>query len=158
MKTDAVDLIVEQWAKERDDLDASPLHILSRLFRVSAKLQKETAQELKEFNLEYWEFDVLAALRRQGKPYALPAAGLSSVCLLSLGAMTNRVDRLIERDLVERQTDTDDRRKVLVALTKKGKAVADEAVEARLKLAKLGLKHLTATEKKTLENLLRKLM
>jgi len=158
MKPDKVDTIVQQWETERSDLDASPLHILSRLFRISDKLQREAAETLKEFELEYWEFDVLAALRRHGKPFSLPAAVLSGVCLSSQGAMTNRVDRLMERELVERQADEKDRRKVLVTLTKKGKLIVDQALEARLKLAKFGLKHMSTSEKTTLENLLRKLM
>ncbi|MDA9227532.1 MarR family transcriptional regulator, partial [Actinomycetota bacterium] len=37
-KPDDVDQIVAAWQVQRPDLDASPLHVLSRLTRVSAQL------------------------------------------------------------------------------------------------------------------------
>lgn len=158
MKNDPVDAIVRQWNKEHPELDASPLHILSRVFRLSKKWQQEVSELLKEFQLEYWEFDVLTALLRHGRPYALSAAVLSRTCLLSFGAMTNRIDRMVERDLVQRQADSDDRRKVVIALTLKGKTLARKASKKRFELGKSNIEGLTSTEQKSLSMLLRKLM
>ena len=158
MKTDAVDTIVQQWQKERPDLDASPLHILSRVFRLSKRWQQEVAENLQEFGVEYWEFDVLVSLLRHGPPYALPAAVLARTCLSSFGAMTNRIDRLAGRDFVKRTADPDDRRKVVIALTPKGKSIAEKASEKRFELGKRNIKKLSAAEQKTLSSLLRKLL
>ena len=69
-----------------------------------------------------WEFDVLAALRRAGAPYELSPGRLLRETLVTSGTMTNRVDRLAARGLVERYPDPDDRRGVIVRLTPEGKA------------------------------------
>jgi DNA-binding MarR family transcriptional regulator len=158
MKSDAVDKILRQWHEERPDLDASPLDILSRVFRLSKKWQQEVSSILQEFEIEYWEFDVIVSLLRHGRPYELSAAELARACLSSFGAMTNRIDRMAKRNLVQRKTDPDDRRKVIIALTSKGKLIAGKASEKRFELGRHDLEALTASEKKTLSTLLRKLM
>jgi DNA-binding MarR family transcriptional regulator len=71
------------------------------------------------FNLERWGFDVLASLRRAGKPYQLTPTQLYSSLMRTSGAMTNRVDRLQVAGLVERLHDPADGRGVLVSLTKR---------------------------------------
>ena len=82
--------------------------------------------------IESWEFDVLAALRRAGSPYELSPGKLLRQTLVTSGTMTNRVDRLTARGLVERLPDPKDRRGVLVRLTIEGKAAVDGAFEALL--------------------------
>ncbi len=79
-------------------------------------------------DLEYWEFDVLAALRRSGPPYRLSPGQLMQETLVTSGTMTNRVDRLTARGFVARQDHPDDRRGVLVQLTEAGKDVVDAAL------------------------------
>jgi DNA-binding MarR family transcriptional regulator len=78
--------------------------------------------------LEPWEFDVLAALRRAGAPYELSPGRLVDRTLVTSGTMTNRVDRLAARGLVQRRPDPDDRRGVLVALTEDGRRTVDSAM------------------------------
>ena len=85
-----------------------------------------------------------------------PETMLTTVTLTEEEA--NRIDRMEERGLVKRGTDIEDRRKVLISLSKKGKAIADKAIEKRLKLGSDSLKDFSSQELKTLENLLRKLM
>jgi DNA-binding MarR family transcriptional regulator len=46
--------------------------------------------------------------------------------------MTNRVDRLVARGLVERRADPDDRRGVLVSLTTTGRRTVDAALDELL--------------------------
>ncbi len=82
--------------------------------------------------VESWEFDVLAALRRAGAPYELSPGRLLRETLVTSGTMTNRVDRLVGRGLVQRFPDPADRRGVLVRLTPEGKATVDGAFEALL--------------------------
>ena len=67
--------------------------------------------------LEASEFDVLSALRRAGAPYRLSPKQLLQQTLVSSGTMTNRIDRLVERGLVSRQTDPNDGRGILVEMT-----------------------------------------
>ena len=102
--------------------------------------------------------DVLTALRRQGRPYQLTASELARESLLSSGAMTNRIDRLEERGLVEREADPDDRRGVLVRLTEVGLELVDKALEARLSLADAQIASLTPEERQAISLGLRKVM
>ncbi|MGI5329767.1 MarR family winged helix-turn-helix transcriptional regulator [Actinomadura nitritigenes] len=140
---DAVDDILAQWARERPDLDVRPMGIIGRISRLQMLLHRELRGFFAERGLESWEFDVLATLRRSGAPYELTAGALLKAAMVTSGAITNRIDRMEAKGLVERVRDAGDRRSVLIRLTPHGLAVVDEAVgahvenEARL-LAPLG--------------------
>src|SRR4051794_16485375 len=94
---DEVDRLVEAWHRERADLDLRPMHVLSRISRLSHHLDRARRQAFAEHALESWEFDVLAALRRAGEPYELSPGRLIKETLVTSGTMTNRVDRLPQR-------------------------------------------------------------
>ena len=125
---DDVDRLVEAWQRERPDLDVEPLHVLSRIARIAKQHARIRAAAFAEHGLDAWEFDVLAALRRAGPPYELSPGQLVAETLVTSGTMTTRVDRLIERGLVERRPDPKDRRGVLVRLTPPGRDVVDGAM------------------------------
>jgi DNA-binding MarR family transcriptional regulator len=122
---------------------------------LNRRFAREAAIALEPLGLELWEYDVLSALRRQGKPFALAASGLASETDLSTGAMTNRIDRLEERGLVSRAQDKEDRRSILVRLTPAGRKAIDEAIHYRLEAARESLKDLRAGERRQLADLLR---
>jgi DNA-binding MarR family transcriptional regulator len=69
--------------------------------------------------------------------------------------MTNRVDRLVERGLVVRQSDPNDGRGVLVKLTAEGKKSVDQAISALVEIESNLLKSLPKSEQKQLADLLR---
>ena len=156
MKSDAVDEILNQWSAERPELDTAPLGVVIRVMSLNRSYLREATRALEPLGLELWEYDVLSALRRQGKPFRLTASRLARETGLSTGAMTNRIDRLEDRGLVERQPHADDRRRVVVQLTREGKKVIDEAIQYRLEAAADGLRELTATQQTQLAGLLRK--
>jgi DNA-binding MarR family transcriptional regulator len=125
---DEVDTIVEAWRRERPDLDVAPMEVLSRITRLARHLDRLRANAFSAHDLEAWEFDVLAALRRSGPPYRLSPGQLLRETLVTSGTMTNRVDRLTERGFVTRQDHPNDRRGVLVQLTETGRDVVDAAL------------------------------
>jgi DNA-binding MarR family transcriptional regulator len=125
---DEVDTIVEAWRRERPDLDVAPMEVLSRISRLARHLDRLRANAFSAHDLESWEFDVLAALRRSGPPYRLSPGQLLRETLVTSGTMTNRVDRLVERALVTRQDHPNDRRGVLVELTDAGRDAVDAAL------------------------------
>jgi DNA-binding MarR family transcriptional regulator len=125
---DEVDGLVEAWRRERPDLDSTPLEVLSRISRLAQHLDRERAAAFGGHDLESWEFDVLAALRRSGRPYQLSPSQLIRETLVTSGTMTNRVDRLAARGWVVREDHPEDRRGVLVRLTVPGVAVVDAAL------------------------------
>ncbi|GAA2056026.1 MarR family transcriptional regulator TamR [Streptomyces cheonanensis] len=154
---DEVDRLVAAWRRERPDLDVEPLEVLSRVSRLARHLDRARRQVFAEHQLETWEFDVLTALRRAGTPYQLSPGALLTQTLVTSGTMTNRIDRLAKRGLVERLPDPSDRRGVLVRLTPAGRQHADAALAGLLDQERAILDGLTAPERQNLATLLRTL-
>jgi len=155
---DEVDRLVEAWQRERADLDLGPMEVLSRVTRLGHHLDRARRQAFAEHDIESWEFDVLAALRRAGAPYELSPGRLLRETLVTSGTMTNRVDRLVARGYVERYPDPDDRRGVIVRLTAEGKDAVDGAFEALLAAETELLTGLPVRDRKRLAGLLRTLL
>lgn len=129
---DAVDLIVEQWARARPDLDTSPMGVLGRLSRVTRIAERELKALFSEFGLELGEFDVLATLRRAGSPDGVTAGMLARSSMVTSGAVTNRLDRLVAKGYVTRDVDPANRRTVVIDLTPAGRKLIDRAVAAHI--------------------------
>jgi DNA-binding MarR family transcriptional regulator len=155
---DEVDDLVAAWARERPDLDLAPVAVFSRISRLSRHLDRARRQAFTDHAVEPWEFDVLAALRRTGEPYELSPGRLLRETLVTSGTMTNRVDRLVARGLVERLPDPDDRRGVLVRLTGEGKETVDRAFAALLDAERALLAELGTEDRERLAGLLRPLL
>ncbi|MDP9834941.1 MULTISPECIES: MarR family winged helix-turn-helix transcriptional regulator [Actinomycetaceae] len=129
---DEVDRIVSSWQKERPDLDSTPMLVFSRITRLARHLDLARRNAFLSHGLEPWEFDVLSSLRRSGSPYALTPGVLMNELLVSSGTMTNRIDRLEAKGLVERSPSPSDRRAVLVSLTVEGRKRVDSALKSLL--------------------------
>ncbi|NLE71786.1 MAG: MarR family transcriptional regulator [Actinomycetales bacterium] len=155
---DEVDRIVEAWRRERPDLDVAPLSVLSRVTRLARHLDLARRNAFARHQLEVWEFDVLSALRRAGEPYQLSPGTLVAQTLVTSGTMTNRIDRLAERGLVERRPAPGDRRGVLVHLTGEGRARVDAAMEDLLRVEHELLAGLADDDRRRLADLLRVLV
>ena len=155
---DRIDKLLAQWSAERPELDCSGLDVVARLQDAAKMLRRDEDEALETLGLKMWEYDVLSVLRRQGDPYELPATELARETLLSAGAMTNRIDRLETKGLVNRATDPDDRRGVLVSLSPAGRALVDEAIEARLNIADDQVAELSHEERRAISSGLRKLI
>ncbi len=157
-QADKVDLILSQWHSERPDIDPSPMAITGRLARVLGNINPKLQQVFGQYNLNPGEFDVLASLRRAGKPYTLTPNQLLDALMLTSGAMTNRIDRLEHKGLVVRSPDPNDRRGVYVSLTETGLDLIDKAVTDHTDNLHQLLSGLTASEQADLAGLLKKLL
>ena len=155
---DEVDRIVAAWERERPDLDVSAMQVLSRVTRLARHLDRARRSAFGEAELESWEFDVLAALRRSGAPYELSPGRLLAQTLVTSSTMTNRVDVLARRGLVVRHPDPADRRGVLVRLTDAGRAAVDRALEDLLESEQDLLSVLPEADQKILARMLRALV
>ena len=155
---DEVDRLVEAWHRERADLDLAPVEVFSRISRLARLLDRARRRAFTAHRIEPWEFDVLAALRRAGAPYQLSPGRLLHETLVTSGTMTNRVDRLTGRGLVDRLPDPGDRRGVLVRLSAEGKSTVDAAFEELLAHERDLLAALPADDRATLASLLKVLM
>ncbi|AXV73292.1 MarR family winged helix-turn-helix transcriptional regulator [Ralstonia nicotianae] len=150
---------VEQWNRERPDLDVSSMLLLGRLGEAALVIARERLNPLfAEYGLQPGEFDVLATLRRCGAPYALTPTALYDAAMMSSGGMTNRIDRLQQAGWVERRPNPEDGRGTLVALTNAGFALIDEAVSAHVENQRAVLSVLTEVEQRQLAKLLAKLI
>ncbi|KHK53613.1 MarR family transcriptional regulator [Ralstonia sp. A12] len=150
---------VEQWNRERPDLDVSSMLLLGRLGEAALIIARERLNPLfADHGMQPGEFDVLATLRRSGAPYALTPTALYDATMMSSGGMTNRIDRLQQAGWVERRPNPEDGRGTLVALTKTGFALIDKAVSAHVENQRAVLSVLTDAEQRQLAKLLAKLI
>ncbi len=154
-RPDEVDRLVEAWHRERPDLDVSPMQVLSRVTRLARHLDLARRQAFADHRLETGEFDVLSALRRAGAPYQLSPGHLLRETMVTSGTMTNRIDRLVGKGLVERLPDPGDRRGVLVRLTLAGRGRVDAALEGLLEREQVLLRGLAPHDREDLARLLR---
>lgn len=125
---DAIDRVVEQWVKEKPDLDTQPMAIMGRLIRIAKHMETRVADLHKQYDLKMGEFDVLATLRRAGAPYRLTPSALIDSMMLTSGAMTNRLDKLEKKGLISREHSREDRRSVTVELTPEGLLLIDKLI------------------------------
>jgi DNA-binding MarR family transcriptional regulator len=158
MQQDSVDIIIEQWRRERPDLNPEPMGVIGRISRIAHYLDQYIERELHQFGISSGEFDVLATLRRAGKPYQLTPTALFRSLMLSSGAMTNRIDRLERAHLVQRCPDPADRRGTLVQLTSQGVELIDRAVEAHLENERRLLTRLEVADQEQLIKVLKHLL
>jgi DNA-binding MarR family transcriptional regulator len=154
---DAVDTILDQWATERPDLDRAPMGVVGRIARLAKAHSAVHAQTFAAFGLQPDEFDVLATLRRHGRPYALNPKELMLTMMVASGTMTHRFDKLERAGLITRTADPEDRRGVVVTLTAAGRKVIDKAVTAHVESERALLAVLTPAEQTRLADLLRRL-
>jgi DNA-binding MarR family transcriptional regulator len=155
---DHVDAILDQWRRERPDLNLEALGTVGRLVHAGQLAESALAVPLRERGLHAGWLDVLAALRRAGAPYEVNPTELMRSTMLSSGGMTKRLDRLAEAGLIERRPDPDDRRGTLVRLTRRGKTTIDAAIEMHVANEERLLRGLSTAERRKLDALLRKLV
>jgi DNA-binding MarR family transcriptional regulator len=155
---DHSDEVVRQWAQQRPDLDPAPMRTFTRLWRTARAADEQLQQVFDRHGLEAGWFDVLATLRRTGPPHRLSAGALARGLVMTTGGMTKRLDRLEREGLVVREPDPDDRRGVLVSLSRKGLKVVDRAVEDHLRNEAALLEALSDRERRALDATLAKLL
>jgi DNA-binding MarR family transcriptional regulator len=155
--TDAVDRFIAQWDAVRPDLDNSPIGVIGRVSRLSRLIDRRLGENFARFGIENWMYDVLATLRRSGEPYQLTAGDLVRQTMVTTGAITNRIDRLVERGFVER-AGAEDRRKVIVRLTDRGRELVDEVVGDHLATEREILSTLSPRQQAEITILLRTLL
>jgi DNA-binding MarR family transcriptional regulator len=155
---DRVDTIIDQWRATRPDLDCSAMEVIGRLSRASRLLEREIKEAFAAHAVEPWEFDVLATLLRSGPPHVLSAGALSTASMVSSAALTNRIDLLVARGLVDRVVDPDHRRRVLISFTAEGLTLVNTLVEHHVANEQRMLEGLPAADRDRLAALLRRLL
>ncbi|MGK3134650.1 MarR family winged helix-turn-helix transcriptional regulator [Pantoea trifolii] len=153
MQYDHVDRLLVQWLQQRPDLDCSPMGVLGRISRMSRIVDKKLDKTFKNNDLSAIEFDILAALRRFNS--LTTPTELYQTLMLSSGAMSTRVEQLVQRDLIERIYSEEDRRSCNLSLTKKGKLLIDKAISEHVANEDEILNPLSQEQREQLASLLR---
>ncbi len=153
---DEIDKIRAQWAKQRPDIDTEPMALIGRLQRTARHLSEEMGKNFSAHSLKPMQFDVLATLLRAGPPHALSPNQLISAMMITSGTMTNRIDSLVGEGLVERIGNPEDKRSVLIALTKTGRERIDKAVTDHVETQARLTAILSTEEKQILNGILKK--
>src|SRR5919108_2430606 len=155
---DHVDSVRAQWARERPDLDTQPVAVIARLGRAARFVDQGLAEFFAEHHLSRADWDVLASLRRSGPPYSLSPTNLYRALMRTSGAMSQRLESLERKGLIERALDATDRRAVVVKLTAKGRKLVDDVAGEHLANERRLLAPLSRKEQKELAALLKKLL
>ena len=154
---DLIDNLVADWKKERPELDASAMLVVGRILKLGKMLEKRMDKVLKDTAIGYSDLDVLATLRRSGKPFELTPTELMQSVLITSGAMTALLDRLAKLDLIYRSVDKKDSRVKRAGLTKKGIKTIDKAIEDRFQDAEETVSNLSKSEQANLAEILKKM-
>ncbi|WP_350275335.1 MarR family transcriptional regulator [Kribbella sp. HUAS MG21] len=155
---DFVDGHVELWAGQLPALDRDVEGITVRMQVLTRYLERRREAVLAAYGLQLWEFKTLHMLRRGGTPYRATPGALAKQLGMSAAALTNRLDALERRGLIERSHDRDDRRKVFATLTHAGDDLWQRGIEDILRVEEELVHHLPPADRTRLDDLLRRLV
>jgi DNA-binding MarR family transcriptional regulator len=155
---DSIDPQLEVWGRELPSLDLETEGIVERIWRLENHLARSMKETLDVYDLSQGEWRLMGHLRYSGPPYRGKPGKLAKHLGLSSGAMTNRLDNMEQRGLIQRLDDPDDRRGVIVELLPKGREVWESAVGAQAAKEQFVASSLSKTEQKQLNTLLRRMV
>ena len=155
---DHVGRLVAKRRRETPDVPLDGMEIFGRARRLTSLSRPPIEAVFARHGIDAGEFDVLASLRRSGAPFALRPTELYRELMISSGGLTARLNRLERRGLIVRELSQADRRSATARLTSSGLALIDQAYAEDMSLEAAMLAVLTLSERRTLANLLAKLL
>lgn len=132
--------------------------VVTAMGRVNRRLDVFYRDQLAELGVSHGEWSVLATLAQEGPGGAVTPSRLADVCGVTASTMTHRLDRMVERGLVGRAVDPENRTRMRITLADEGwelfrRAVLEaDVVESRI------IEPLTVTERRELARLLEKVV
>lgn len=116
-------LPVPEYLNDHDD----PAALFSRLQRVVIHLELLQSEAVREHDISFRDFVILATLLKEPKPHQLLVTQIAEYVLRPMGSISQALDRIERAGYISRTNSTDDRRKVAVALTPEGIRFTGEA-------------------------------
>lgn len=156
-KPDRIDFLVAQWEGVHLDLDLETMALVQRLGTAAGLMRGRIAELARAYGVSVEEGDILFTIRRAGKPGLSPTA-LTESLMVSSGTMTNRLDHLERKGLIERVPNPEDRRAVKIELTPNGVKLVDKAVVEHVAGEVEMLSVLPDAERRRFDATLRKLL
>jgi DNA-binding MarR family transcriptional regulator len=139
-------------------LEEEPLGVFTRLARTTLFLEALQAECLEPHGLSFNEYAVLRVLSASTPAHSVSPSRLAEAVLTSSGGMTRIIDRLDRAGLVERSTDPDDRRGIIVTLTAAGHTRSESASASYAEGRSRVLARLAPIERAAIDDGLRRLL
>jgi DNA-binding MarR family transcriptional regulator len=150
--------IARAWEREQPGVPVGSIGIVTRIWQAAKLLSDERRRTLAAIGMDAATLDLLSTLRRAGRPYRLSTRELSIRCLVTAGAVTQRVDRAKAAGLVRRLLPEPGSRLVPVELTTRGHEEVERAVRLLLTREQSLVNVLEADEQEQLAGLLEALL
>lgn len=151
--------VAELLKRERPDLDPSDYLYLVYVQRVGRLLETVDDRHCRtEFGIGASDMRVLFALRRAGPDYALRPTELFRSLLVTSGAITKQVDRLVALGYVHRLPGPPKSGGFLIQLSTKGRRTVDQAMTSLVNSSVASIHRLTRKERDMLCVVLEKVL
>ncbi len=121
---------VDEWRRERPDVNLTAFIIAAAIKQLDQQTEAEFRRLSSSLGIGPGDLRVVLALRRSGIDNPHRPTDLFQALLVTSGAVTKQVDRLVAEGLVQRLPDPSYQRGALIKLTRRGAKVADAAIEA----------------------------
>ena len=154
---DGVDRIQLAWTRERPGTPVESIGVITRIWHAGKLLADERRRTLARLGIDAATLDLLSTLRRHGAPYRMTPAALKETCLVSAGAISQRVARAEAAGLVRAHRSSGGRTGA-VELTAEGHALIEGSVDELLRHEQDLIAHLPPEERERLTELLRALL
>jgi MarR family transcriptional regulator, 2-MHQ and catechol-resistance regulon repressor len=147
-------IVHEVSLQENRSSNESFLLVIRELARAYQAFSAYSEAHIRQFDLTPAQFDVIATL---GNTNGMCMGDLGEKTLITKGTLTGVIDRLIQKQLVCRETSSENRRSVIVQLTTEGQEVFVRVFPAHLAHLKERFDKLDASELELLKVLLDRL-
>ena len=154
---DLVDEILIDWSEQRPDIDCHGKEIVSRMVIFYSKYISMLEKALKPLALSPTVFSVLVTIRRKGPQAEVNIKKMIQEVLITSGAMSNLLTRLIDMGLITKRPDEEDARSMRVQLTSVGLELIDKAMEIQAACERRFVQALSREEQKQMSSLLKKM-
>ncbi len=141
--------------KSDKDLNDSSVKLMYFIAAIARLCIGESKKKIMSVSLTHPEVTVIGYIYYENPHPCMSDIG--QVLSLDLSTLTRITDRLVEKGLILRKPDLQDRRVVRVCLTQKGKEVVKTLEKERTQILENSLKNLTVEERSNLIKLMEKL-
>ncbi|MGW4794438.1 MarR family winged helix-turn-helix transcriptional regulator [Nonomuraea sp. NPDC004297] len=155
---DRADDIQDAWRRELPGVPVESIGIITRIWWAAKTFGDERRRLLASLGVDVATLDLLSTLRRSGPPYRMSPGELAEACMVTRGAITQRVARAAKDGLVERATAGSGYHARAVTLTDAGGALLDRVVSGLLTAEDRLVDHLAPERRDQLAGLLRELV
>jgi DNA-binding MarR family transcriptional regulator len=100
--------------------DESTQRVVTAVHRLARRLNQWYDRQLANLDISTGEWSVLSELARNSGGDALTPSQLAVAANVAPSSMTPRLDRMVERNLITREPDPDNRTRVLVRMSDEG--------------------------------------